>query len=109
MLVIPSRIIAKYTLVKGVNAGWNPASGANFKTNNSMKKVFITTVLLVTIIGCKKSNTEILIEEYELRQVKLSYLKDLMIIKSELDLEARQKTIDSLIFEEKNRINDTSN
>lgn len=74
-----------------------------------MKKIIILIALALTLIGCKKSNIEQQIDEYDLRKAKLGYLKDLLDTKQELEGKEKLKIIDSLILEEKTRINDDSN
>jgi hypothetical protein len=74
-----------------------------------MKKVFITIVLSIFLIGCKKSDTELQIEHYELQKVKLEYLQALMKTKEGLSIEKRKEVIDSLIIEENTRLNNESN
>jgi len=72
-----------------------------------MKKVFISFVLAITLFGCKKSETELEIEHYELQKVKLQYLETLMKTKENLSIEQQKKIVDSLIVEEKNKLKNT--
>ncbi|RTY80706.1 hypothetical protein EKL97_10605 [Flavobacterium sp. LS1P28] len=74
-----------------------------------MKKVIITITATILLLGCKKSNVELEIEQYDLRKAKLGYLKDLMDVKKDLDYDERTRMIDSLITEEKTRIDNDSN
>jgi hypothetical protein len=74
-----------------------------------MKKVIITIALTFLLTGCKKSNTELQIEHYELQKVKLEYLRALLKTKEDLSCEKRQHLIDSLITEEKIKLENESN
>lgn len=74
-----------------------------------MKRIIITTLIVIVLSGCKKSNVELEIEQYDLRKAKLGYLKDLMDVKKELNFQQRQHLIDSLILEEKTRLENDSN
>lgn len=74
-----------------------------------MKKTIIIIAIAVTLISCKKSNVELEIEQYDLRKAKLGYLKDLMDTKEQLTLRERRELIDSLITEEKKRLENDSN
>jgi putative ubiquitin-RnfH superfamily antitoxin RatB of RatAB toxin-antitoxin module len=74
-----------------------------------MKKIIILLALSLVLMGCKKSNIEQEIDEYDLRKAKLGYLKDLLDTKQELESKEKLKIIDSLILEEKTRINDDRN
>lgn len=69
-----------------------------------MKKVVIPFVLAFMLFGCKKSETELEIEHYELQKVKLEYLETLMKTKENLSFEQRRYIIDSLITEETNKL-----
>lgn len=74
-----------------------------------MKKVIITIAIAILLLGCKKSNVELEIEQYDLRKAKLEYLTELMKLKEGLRYEERQRLIDSLITEEKTRLDNDSN
>jgi putative ubiquitin-RnfH superfamily antitoxin RatB of RatAB toxin-antitoxin module len=74
-----------------------------------MKKAIIIAALALTLIGCKKSNIEQEIDEYDLRKAKLGYLKDLLDTKEELEAQEKSRIIDSLILEEKTRLHNDSN
>lgn len=74
-----------------------------------MKKVIITIAVAILLLGCKKSNIELEIEQYDLRTAKLGYLTELMKLKEGLRYEERQRLIDSLITEEKKRLDNDSN
>ena len=74
-----------------------------------MKKIIIITVLALAFISCKKSNVELEIEQYDLRKAKLGYLKDLMDIKEGLRYKQKLHLIDSLIIEERTRVENESN
>ena len=74
-----------------------------------MKKIIIITVMALTFIGCKKSNVELQIEQYELQKVKLEYLEKLMNIKEDLSYKERQRLIDYIINEEKTTLKNESN
>lgn len=74
-----------------------------------MKKVIITIALTFLLTGCKKSETELQIEHYELQKVKLEYLQALLKTKEDLSFAKRQHLIDSLITEEKIRLENESN
>lgn len=69
-----------------------------------MKKTIITISIAFVLMGCKKSNVELEIEHYELQKVKLEYLEALMKTKADLSYQERQRLIDSLITEEKTKI-----
>lgn len=74
-----------------------------------MKRILIITALALILTGCKKSNVELEIEQYDLRKAKLGYLKDLMDVKEDLDYDERTRMVDSLITEEKTRLDNDSN
>ena len=74
-----------------------------------MKRILIITALALILTGCKKSNVELEIEQYDLRKAKLGYLKDLMDVKKDLDYDERTRMVDSLITEEKTRLDNDSN
>ncbi len=74
-----------------------------------MKRIIIITALALTLTGCKKSNVEIDIEQYDLRKAKLGYLKDLMDVKENLDYDERRRIIDSLILEERTQLDNDNN
>ena len=74
-----------------------------------MKRILIITALYLILTGCKKSNVELEIEQYDLRKAKLGYLKDLMDVKKDLDYDERTRMVDSLITEEKTRLDNDSN
>jgi hypothetical protein len=69
-----------------------------------MKKAIISFALAVLLFGCKKSEVELEIEQYELQKIKLEYLETLMKTKENLSFEQRNHIIDSLIIEEKNKL-----
>ena len=69
-----------------------------------MKKAIISFALAILLFGCKKSETELEIEQYELQKIKLEYLETLMKTKENLSFEQRTHIIDSLIIEEKNKL-----
>jgi len=70
-----------------------------------MKKAVISFAFAILLFSCKKSETELEIEHYELQKVKLEYLQALMKTKENLNFEERRHIIDSLIIEERNKIN----
>ena len=74
-----------------------------------MKKALLTLVLALTLISCKKSSVELEIEQYDLRKAKLGYLKDLIDTKENLTYKEQRRLIDSLIVEEKTRLENESN
>ncbi len=73
-----------------------------------MKKAIITIGLSFLLTGCKKSETELQIEHYELQKVKLEYLQALLKTKENLSHEKRIQIVDSLISEEKTRLDNAS-
>ncbi len=74
-----------------------------------MKRILIITALALILTGCKKSNVELEIEQYDLRKAKHGYLKDLMDVKKDLDYDERTRMVDSLITEEKTRLDNDCN
>ena len=73
-----------------------------------MKKTIILLLIAISLSSCK-SKVEKEIEEYDLRKAKLRYLKDLLDTKEDLKYNRRLEIIDSLIQEEKIRINVNDN
>lgn len=74
-----------------------------------MKKAIITIALTAVLFGCKKSETELQIEHYELQKVKLEYLETLMKTKQKLSYDRKIELIDSLISQENERLSHDKN
>lgn len=81
-----------------------------------MKKVIFTIALAIALTGCKKSDFEIEIERLEHdtemiknRQAKIEYLKELIEIREDIQVDESRKLADSLINDAKMQLNYDSN